>query len=424
MRKRTAAVLSMILAISMTGCSSGVKPEEEKTNGKKDDGVLEIEFFQQKMEEGPQKGYQAIIDKFNEENSDIRIEMNTVPDAGTVLTSRIASGDIPVLFSDYPTQQQFRQKVENGYVQDLSEQECLKNVEESALEMTKQKDGKYYALPYSRNYMGVYYNQEIFEENNLEVPTTWKEFLEVCKTLKEKSITPIGLMGKDPGRVGHGFQCMTVAWDPEGIEAIERAVSGEEKLENDEGFREVAEKTAELLSYTNEDVLGLADTTCWENFANGKYAMCITGSYARGTLLIANPDLKMGVFPLPNETQETTNTLSGIDAAICVSAKASEEEKEAAYRFLDYLAETENAQTFCNHDGVPSCITGVTPNYEGIEPMMDLINAGQVHDWMASTIDNNIVTDLYNVTQGFWSDKDIDNYLNQMDTSIAVTSAE
>ena len=103
MRKRTAAVLSMILAISMTGCSSGVKPEEEKTNGKKDDGVLEIEFFQQKMEEGPQKGYQAIIDKFNEENSDIRIEMNTVPDAGTVLTSRIASGDIPVLFSDYPT---------------------------------------------------------------------------------------------------------------------------------------------------------------------------------------------------------------------------------------------------------------------------------------------------------------------------------
>ena len=205
MRKRTAAVLSMILAISMTGCSSGVKPEEEKTNGKKDDGVLEIEFFQQKMEEGPQKGYQAIIDKFNEENSDIRIEMNTVPDAGTVLTSRIASGDIPVLFSDYPTQQQFRQKVENGYVQDLSEQECLKNVEESALEMTKQKDGKYYALPYSRNYMGVYYNQEIFEENNLEVPTTWKEFLEVCKTLKEKSITPIGLMGKDPGRVGHGL---------------------------------------------------------------------------------------------------------------------------------------------------------------------------------------------------------------------------
>ena len=121
------------------------------------DEPLKIEFFQQKGEEGPQKGYKEIIDKFNKENSDIEIEMNTVPDAGTVLTSRISSGDIPVIFSDFPTQTQFKQKVANGYVQDLSDQDFLKNVNESALEMTKQEDGGYYALPYSRNYIGVYY---------------------------------------------------------------------------------------------------------------------------------------------------------------------------------------------------------------------------------------------------------------------------
>lgn len=63
------------------------------------DEPLKIEFFQQKGEEGPQKGYKEIIDKFNKENSDIEIEMNTVPDAGTVLTSRISSGDIPVILS-------------------------------------------------------------------------------------------------------------------------------------------------------------------------------------------------------------------------------------------------------------------------------------------------------------------------------------
>ena len=100
------------------------------------------------------------------------------------------------MFSDYPTQDQFKQKVANGYVQDLSEQEFFKNVEQSALEMTKQKDGKYYTLPYSRNYMGVYYNLDIFEENNLEIPTTWNEFLKVCKTLESKLFTPIGLHGQ------------------------------------------------------------------------------------------------------------------------------------------------------------------------------------------------------------------------------------
>ena len=439
MRKKLAVLLCTAMAVSsLAGCSNGSK-EASDTQGesKKEEAkdkaeskeessgdVLTLEFFQQKSEEAAQVGYQNIIDKFNEQNPDIKIEMNTVPDAPTVLTSRVASGDIPVIFTDFPTQLQFHQKVANGYVQDLSEQDFLENVEQSALDMTKQEDGKYYALPFSRNYMGVWYNMEIFEENNLEVPKTWEEFVNVCNSLEEKGVTPLGLHGKDPGRVGHTFQCCTVAFDPEGVETIEKAVAGEGKIEGDEGFKKAAEKMLTLLDYSNEDALALSDMQCYENFANGQYAMCITGSYARGTIMIANPDLKLGVFPLPNDTRETTNTLSGIDAAVCISAKASEEEKAGAYRFLEFLAQPENAQLFCDAEGAPSCITGVVHKDEGVQPMLELISDGQVHDWMASTIDNNVVTDLYNVTQGFWSEKNVDDYLKQMDESIAITSAE
>lgn len=431
MKKKTALLLCIALAAAnILGCSSGAKPENttedttQKTESKSEDGVLTIEFFQQKTEEAAQIGYNNIIDKFNEENPDIKIEMNTVPDAPTVLTSRVASGDIPTIFTDFPTQLQFRQKVENGYIQDLSDQEFMKNVEQSALDMSIQEDGKYYALPFSRNYMGVWYNIDIFEENDLEIPQTWDEFVQVCESLKAKEIVPLGLHGKDPARVGHTFQCCTVAWDPQGVETIEQAVAGEKKIEGDAAFTAVAEKMLTLLSYANEDALAMSDMQCYENFANGQYAMCITGSYARGTIMIANPDLNLGIFPLPNDTYETTNTLSGIDAAVCISAKASEEEKEAAYKFLEFLAQPENAQLFCDAEGAPACITGVVHKDEGVQPMLDLISAGQVHDWMASTIDNNVVTDLYNVTQGFWSEKNVESYLKQMDESIAITSAE
>ena len=41
------------------------------------DEPLKIEFFQQKGEEGLQKGYKEIIDKFNKENSDIDIMILT-----------------------------------------------------------------------------------------------------------------------------------------------------------------------------------------------------------------------------------------------------------------------------------------------------------------------------------------------------------
>ncbi|MBS5932842.1 MAG: extracellular solute-binding protein [Clostridiales bacterium] len=422
MKKKLAlALCAMLTVTSLAACSKkGTGDSASETKG----DVLTIEFFQQKGEEGPQKGYKTIIDKFNSENPDIKIEMNTVPDPGTVLTSRISSGDIPVIFSDYPTQQQFKQKVANGYVQDLSGQEFLKNVNESSLDMTKQEDGGYYALPYSRNYIGVYYNMDMFEVNGLTVPTTWEEFVNVCETLKAAGITPMGLHGKDPGRVGHMFQCATVAWAPNGIETIAKATAGEAKLEGDPEFTNEFNKMATLFTYANEDALALSDTACYENFVNEQYAMCITGSYARGTLLSSNPDMKLGVFPLPNDTKETTRTLSGIDAAICVSAKASDEEKAAAYKFLAYLAETENAQTFCDNDGAPSCINGVVNDDKGIAPMVELINNGQTHDWMASTVSNNVISDLYNVVQGFWADKDVEAVLKNMDDSIAVTSAE
>ena len=422
MKKKLAlALCAMLTVTSLAACSKkGTGDSASETKG----DVLTIEFFQQKGEEGPQKGYKTIIDKFNSENPDIKIEMNTVPDPGTVLTSRISSGDIPVIFSDYPTQQQFKQKVANGYVQDLSGQEFLKNVNESSLDMTKQDDGGYYALPYSRNYIGVYYNMDMFDVNGLTVPTTWEEFVNVCETLKAAGITPMGLHGKDPGRVGHMFQCATVAWAPTGIETIAKATVGEAKLEGDPEFTNEFNKMATLFTYANEDALALSDTACYENFVNGQYAMCITGSYARGTLLSSNPDMKLGVFPLPNDTKETTRTLSGIDAAICVSAKASDKEKAAAYKFLAYLAETENAQTFCDNDGAPSCINGVVNDDKGIAPMVELINNGQTHDWMASTVSNNVISDLYNVVQGFWADKNVEAVLKNMDESIAVTSAE
>lgn len=428
MKKRIATTLCMaLIASSLVACggNSGEKTEEAKNETKETkEDVLTIEFFQQKTEEAAQIGYNNIIEKFNEANPDIKIEMNTVPDAPTVLTSRVASGDIPTIFTDFPTQVQFKQKVANGYVQDLSDQEFLKNVEQSALDMTIQEDGKYYALPFSRNYMGVWYNIDMFEENNLEIPKTWDDFIKVCEALKAKGITPLGLHGKDPGRVGHTFQCCTVAWDPEGVETIEKTVAGEAKMEGDEGFTAVAEKMLTLFDYSNDDALAMSDMQCYENFANGKYAMCITGSYARGTILIANPNLNLGIFPLPNDTYETTNTLSGIDAAVCISAKASDEEKEAGYRFLEFLAQPENAQLFCDAEGAPACIKGVKHKDEGVQPMLELISDGQVHDWMASTIDNNIITDLYSVTQGFWSEKNVENYLKEMDKSIAITSAE
>ena len=46
-------------------------------------------------------------------------------------------------------------------------------------------DDKMYTLPISKSTEVLYYNATFFEENNLEVPTTWEEMKEVCRKIKE-----------------------------------------------------------------------------------------------------------------------------------------------------------------------------------------------------------------------------------------------
>ena len=38
---------------------------------------------------------------------------------------------------------------------------------------------------------GMIYNKRIFEENNIEIPTTFSEFKSVCEELQSKGITPM-----------------------------------------------------------------------------------------------------------------------------------------------------------------------------------------------------------------------------------------
>ena len=44
-------------------------------------------------------------------------------------------------------------------------------------------EGEYYSMPWYMDCCGLYYNQDILNECNVEVPTTWDELLEAIKTV-------------------------------------------------------------------------------------------------------------------------------------------------------------------------------------------------------------------------------------------------
>ena len=59
------------------------------------------------------------------------------------------------------------------------------------------EDGNVYLFPESLNCEFFFYRKDIFEKYNLEAPTTWDEFLDVCQTLKDNGEIPLIVAGKE-----------------------------------------------------------------------------------------------------------------------------------------------------------------------------------------------------------------------------------
>lgn len=59
-----------------------------------------------------------------------------------------------------------------------------------------QVDSKIYTLPLYDTSIGIIYNQVIFKRYELSVPSTYEEFLEVCRVLQKNEVAPLINTGK------------------------------------------------------------------------------------------------------------------------------------------------------------------------------------------------------------------------------------
>ena len=59
-----------------------------------------------------------------------------------------------------------------------------------------QHDGKYYGYPLTCDPYVLYYNADMLEERNVDVPTSWSELLRAGYKVKKSGIQSIGIAGK------------------------------------------------------------------------------------------------------------------------------------------------------------------------------------------------------------------------------------
>lgn len=139
-------------------------------------------------------------------------------------------------------------------------------------------DEKIYGIPL-KQWAGVLFcNEEIFQENNLEIPTTWEEMINVVKAFRAKDITPMVLGAKEGWHIGMIQNALAVR--TAGADYMNEALSGEATLNTAEII-----KSAELLTELNEagafpnGTMGISADEAQEEFYQGLVPMFFGGSW-------------------------------------------------------------------------------------------------------------------------------------------------
>jgi len=367
MKKLAVIILAVIMVGTLMACggsgdSSGNTPGETSGNDNSadvpatenvgSDENKEIVLWHVGTEEMDLAIWGKAIDAFNATTdsgytiSSVSIQNDTYKEK---LVIAMSSGECPDVYTSW-SGGPMNEYIDSGYAQPITElfnnSELPDRLLDAAIEQSKYKDDVYAVPMMSISISGIYYNTEIFEEYNLEVPKTISELEAVCDTLVEKQITPFALANA-PKWTGSMY-FMNLAARYGGLEPFQEAVAGTGTFE-DECFIKAGETIQkwvdkgyfpEGVNSLNEDD-GQARQLLYQETA----AMTLAGSWYSGLMKQDSEEFaaKMDWFPFPAEDGSLVDSsiLIGTVGDCFISFNCTDEKLEAAFEFATKFSEEE-----------------------------------------------------------------------------------
>lgn len=349
MRKKIISlILAAITMTSLVGC--GNKGSNISSEG--GDTVTIKVLSRYSSDQGPDDiVVNSRIEKFMEENPNIKVEHEAIGDEATynnMFKTSIATGDAPDIFVNYGGTQ-FQDYVESGLFYDLSKVAAEDSAWgdkyiESMLDAWKFEGTEgFYGVPFSCFATGLYYNKDLFEQNGLEPPTTIEEFEKVCDAFMEKGITPFALGDKDNFRGAHLLA--NLALKREKFDYTKSIIDGETKW-NDTAMKEVFELMSswQKKGYLGENITTLDSSGEQALFLNGETPMHLNGSWFMNQVNDSENPERVGFVPFPyfeKYPENKDNWHSGTSEGFSLASNNGEERLEASIKLLKYLTDAE-----------------------------------------------------------------------------------
>lgn len=307
----SSSVAAVLLMSMLTACASSSAPSAETTSGA---ATAAAEMTGEQVKKEPAKitalvqqsrnyeGLQKMIEKLKTDEN-ITVDVQVVPDGESLnmIKMKLNSGEapdlidynVPAIYSIIDPQQNFA---------DLSDCEFVKRM--TIPENTMYTDGKVYGFRFLsvNSTHGFIYNKDVFEQCGVtKVPETWDELLTACEKIKAAGVTPL-FIPKDTWvpQIFMTDNFVKALGQKESEDFAAKVLKNEIKWTDVPEFAEVIDKYLDLYNkgYVNSDFASAVYDDSLAAIADGTSAMIFNGNKSANAIVKANPDVKVGFFPL------------------------------------------------------------------------------------------------------------------------------
>lgn len=284
----------------------------------------------------------------------INLEMPSSDQYESVLQARLTGDDAPDLYTVHSNN--LKVYNEAGNLADLSGQPFVSKLYENVRD-TVTVDGKVLAVPIESMAWGVLYNKSIFAECGLTAPKTLDELKNVVSVLEAKGYTPFMLAFQEQ-------------WVPQLMTALTLGgkVSGEltdwvDRMYKDAGsyeeVREIFDVIDLIMQHGTDRAMEEGSQAGAADFANGKAAIFVQGTWAAGTVMETNPDFQLGVFALPINNDENCTRVN-LSTSTTLAVHPSSKEMDLALAFANYVLDDQDSSALfqsCTFNPIATCHT-------------------------------------------------------------------
>lgn len=364
--KKTLGMVAAIAAatsLALAGCSSG--GSQSGQSGSASGDALDVYL---NMTTGSAQ-YTAIQDLAKKFESSTGTKVKITIDSSNFennMKVRMASGNLPDIWTTHG----WSVLRYGPFLEPLTDRSWAKNVNKGLDESMRDKNGTLYALPIDYTVAGILTNFDVLKDAGVDPDAikTWDDFDAALAKIKAAGKAPLVSSGKGNGPAGD--LANEIAANAFTADQLKEFTSG--TFDSAAYQQKVADRIATWAKdgYFNADYVSASTDDMAKELAQGDAAFGVTQPSLLATALTFNPKANVGFIPFPSNGT-TGQYLVGGEGMAAFGVWKDSSRKEAALKFVDFLAEPDNAKVLLTAYASYSGLTNVSVDLGTLQSSYD-----------------------------------------------------